>query len=212
MRFNMRGLLVAGSAAFASLLAIDAHAVDGTVVVSGTISNQTCNVTSSSGDNPGSANQILPVSLGTVSPSAVTSGSATPAHFAISYAGCTATSTFLVPYLDGSINPGGVDSANGNLVNEASDASGIQPATGVEIHIDNLDGGTNAVSFWGVNGVIPSGATAGVTKTTQGIPVQQITTTSTSGVFRFQAKYVANASTVTTGPVRAQFTYQMNYQ
>ncbi|MBL8275990.1 MAG: type 1 fimbrial protein [Pelomonas sp.] len=166
-----------------------AHAVDGTVTITGTVSATTCTVSV----NGGSASNT--VTLPTIGASAlVGSGAVAGATaFSIGVSGCTTSQSSMAPYFEAA----GSSAFNGGRL-----ATGV---SGVDIQILTSTGGVVNLSG---SAAVASGQTG------QGVPVVPLSgaNPSKSATSNFVARYYSNAASVGTGAVSVALAYTITYQ
>lgn len=179
----MRHFIVKATAAAALAAAsLAAHAVDGTITISGTVVSNTCAVAVNGGT--ASATVALPPVSRTALASATQTAATTP--FTLNITGCGAATPITTPYFEPA-SGGSSAIANGRLVNQGT-------ATNVDVQVLNSAG--NPVTL---------GAAFG----SQNVP--SVTVSSGTATHNLFARYYATGA-ATAGSVTTTLAYTIVYQ
>ncbi|MFM0002273.1 fimbrial protein [Paraburkholderia dipogonis] len=154
------GLIVAAMGSVA-LLSMEAHAADGTITFTGTVSDTTCSINGVTSGSPADIAVTLPtVPAGSLASAGAVAGTTNSGAIQMQLSGCSGVATKAVAHFE---NGTTVDQANGYLVNQST----TTPAKNVEIRLLNanmqpiniLNGSNNDVA---TNGAAISGGSATV--------------------------------------------------
>jgi major type 1 subunit fimbrin (pilin) len=188
----MKSILPAIAIATGSLLGLasfGAHAADGTITVTGTLSNTTCSINGKASGTAADVAVTLPtVSAGTLSAAGAVAGTSSPTGITMALTGCSGGATKAVATFE---NGSTVDQANGYLTNLAS----TTPATNVEVRLLNASMQPINIVTGLNNDIAGNGAT--------------ITTGSAN--LKYFAQYYATGK-ATAGNVSTNVQYTMQYQ
>ncbi|MGF6773939.1 major type 1 subunit fimbrin (pilin) [Paraburkholderia sp. GAS199] len=130
----MKSILPAIAIATGSLLGLasfGAHAADGTITFTGTVSDTTCSINGSATGNPANVAVTLPtVSAGSLKAAGSVAGTSTPTDMALALSGCSGTATKAIASFE---NGPTVDQTSGYLNNQATTGA----ATNVQVRLLN---------------------------------------------------------------------------
>jgi major type 1 subunit fimbrin (pilin) len=114
-----------------ALLSMKAHAADGTITFTGTVSDTTCSINGVTSGNPADiAVTLPPVPAGALASAGATAGTTNSGAIQMQLTGCSGTATKAVARFE---NGSTVDQSNGYLLNQSS----VTPAQNVEIRLLN---------------------------------------------------------------------------
>jgi len=188
MKKNLLAALLVSGLSVAAIAPQTAHAVDGTINITGTITANTCAI---GGASPSSTTVVLP----TVQTSALTGGAAKVAGstpFSLAATGCpVATGHTLTAYFEPGVN---IDTATHNLVSTGT-------ASGVQVQLLNGSGST-ATAF--------SPILLGNASSAQNSGAFTVSSTGTA-TMSYYAQYYASLATVSAGTVISAATFTLIY-
>ncbi|MFM0730245.1 fimbrial protein [Paraburkholderia sediminicola] len=188
----MKSILPAIAIATSGLLGLasfGAHAADGTISITGTLSNTTCSINGKASGTAADMSVTLPtVSAGALSTAGAVAGTSGPTGITMALTGCTGAATKAVATFE---NGSTVDQTNGYLTNQALSS----PATKVEVRLLNASMQPINIVTGLNNDIAGNGAT--------------ITTGSAN--LNYFAQYYATGK-ATAGPVSTSVQYTMQYQ
>jgi major type 1 subunit fimbrin (pilin) len=168
-----------------------AHAADGTITFTGTVSNTTCSINGVASGAPSDLSVALPeVSAGTLSTAGAVAGTSSPTQMVLALSGCTGGATKAIANFE---NGPTVDQTTGNLANQTAAGSG--GAGNVEVRLLNAS-------------LLPINITTG---TNNDIANDGATITSGSGNLKYFAQYYSTGA-ATPGAVNTSVQYTMQYQ
>jgi major type 1 subunit fimbrin (pilin) len=131
MKQRIISALLATAIGAVGLLSMQAHAADGTITFTGTITDTTCSINGASSGNPADVAVTLPpVPTGALASAGATAGTTNGGAIQMQLTGCSGTATKAVARFE---NGPTVDQSNGYLANQAT----ITPAKNVEIRLLN---------------------------------------------------------------------------
>jgi len=158
----MKSVISAIGIAAVSLFALNAHAADGTISFTGTVTDTTCSINGNAAGTPADVAVTLP----TVPASALvnagdTAGVSGPSDITFALSGCTGAATKAVARFE---NGPTVDPTSGNLINQATTGG----ATNVQVQLLNSDFQpinitTNSNNQLAANGAAITGGVADLT-------------------------------------------------
>jgi major type 1 subunit fimbrin (pilin) len=153
--------LIAVALTSVAVMSIDAHAADGTITITGTVSDTTCSINGVTSGSPADIAVTLPtVPAGALATSGAVAGISGAGNIQMVLSGCSGAATKAVARFE---NGSTVDQANGYLQNQATGT----PAKYVEVRLLNAnmqpinivsgmnnDINTNAATIVGGNAVV----------------------------------------------------------
>lgn len=188
----MKSILPAIVIAIGGLLGLasfGAQAADGTITITGTLSDTTCSINGKASGTPADISVTLPtVSASTLSSAGSVAGTSSPTDITMALSGCTGTATKAIATFE---NGPSVDQSNGYLTNQAS----TTPATNVEVRLLNASLQPINIATGLNNDIAGNGATIA----------------SGSANLKYFAQYYATGK-ATAGNVNTNVQYTMQYQ
>jgi major type 1 subunit fimbrin (pilin) len=173
------------------LASLGAHAADGTMTFTGTITDTTCSINGSTSGTPSNLAVTLPtVSAGSLASAGSVAGTSSPTQMVLNVSGCTGTATKAVATFE---NGPTVDQTTGNLANQTAAGSG--GAANVQVRLLNA-------SLLPIN--ITTGANNDITNNGADI------SSGTASLKYFSQYYATGAATA--GAVNTSVQYTMQYQ
>lgn len=171
------------------LASLGAHAADGTITFTGTVSNTTCSINGNASGTPANLSVTLPtVSAGTLATAGAVAGTSGPTQMVLALSGCTGGATKAVANFE---NGSTVDQTTGNLTNQASSGA----ASKVEVQLLNAS-------------LLPINIT---TNSNNDVANNGTAITSGSGNLKYFAQYYSTGA-ATPGAVSTSVQYTMQYQ
>ncbi|MFL9911687.1 fimbrial protein [Paraburkholderia sp. RL17-337-BIB-A] len=168
------------------LASFGAHAADGTITITGTVSDTTCSINGTQTGASADKSITLPeVTAGTLSATGKTAGTSNPTDLALTLSGCSGAATKAIAHFE---NGSTVDQNSGNLLNAGT-------ATNVQVQLLNskmqpINVTTNSNNQLATDGVTITGGAASP---------------------KYFAQYYATGK-ATAGTVSSQVQYTMQYQ
>jgi major type 1 subunit fimbrin (pilin) len=170
---------------------LGAHAADGTITFTGTVSNTTCSINGAASGSPADLSVTLPtVSTGTLASQGAVAGTSSPTQMVLALSGCTGGATKAVAAFE---NGPTVDQTTGNLSNQTAVGSG--GAGKVEVRLLNAS-------------LLPINITTGANND---IANNGATITGGNANLKYFAQYYSTG-TATPGAVNTSVQYTMQYQ
>ena len=173
------------------LASLGAHAADGTMTFTGTITDTTCSINGMASGTPADVAVTLPtVSASTLASAGSVAGTSSPTQMVLALTGCSGTATKAVATFE---NGPTVDQTTGNLSNQTAAGSGgaknvqVRLLNASLLPIDITTGSNNDIAN---NGTAISGGT---------------------GNLKYFAQYYATGA-ATAGAVNTSVQYTMQYQ
>ncbi|MEJ8856443.1 fimbrial protein [Variovorax robiniae] len=171
------------------LASIGAHAADGTITITGTVTDSTCSINGIASGAQADKAVVLPtVSAGSLATNGATAGTSSPTDLNFSLSGCTGPATKAIASFENGTN---VDQTTGNLKNTASTG----PATNVQVRLLN-------------SSMQPINLTNNSNNT---LASNAATITSGNALLKYFAQYFATGK-ATSGAVNTSVQYTMQYQ
>jgi major type 1 subunit fimbrin (pilin) len=180
---------VMAAASLAALCSMSAHAADGTVAISGTVSDTTCSINGAASGTPANVSTVLPtVQAGSLATAGATAGTSDLGDIQFTLTGCPDSLVKAVARFE---NGPTVDQTTGYLTNQTGGAG----AQNVEVRLLNaalqpINITTNANNTLDTNGVALVGGGA---------------------TLNYYAQYYATAK-ATSGNINTRVQYTMDYQ
>ncbi|WNC92930.1 fimbrial protein [Paraburkholderia sp. FT54] len=133
MKQRMISALVVTAIGVVALLSVKAHAADGTITFTGSVSDTTCSINGVTSGSPADiAVTLPPVPAGALASAGATAGTTNSGAIQMQLTGCSGAATKAVARFE---NGSTVDQSNGYLVNQSVAA----PAQNVEIRLLNAN-------------------------------------------------------------------------
>jgi major type 1 subunit fimbrin (pilin) len=185
MKLSLPAIAIAAGSLF-GLAPLGAHAADGTISISGTVTDSTCSINGSASGTPADkAVTLAPVPTGSLSSSGEVAGTSNPADLQLKLSGCSGTATKAVARFE---NGPTVDQTNGYLSNSGT-------AQNVEVRLLNAQMQPINVTTGANNDVSTDGATI----------------TGGAATLQYFAQYYATG-VAAPGTVTSSVQYSMEYQ
>lgn len=179
--------VVAGS--LLCLVAIGAHAADGTITITGTITDTTCSINGTATGSAADKSVVLPtVSASSLATQGAVAGTSNPTDLTFNLTGCTGTATKAVARFE---NGSTVDQTNGYLKNQSATGA----ATNVEVRLLNASMQPINITTGANNDIATNGAAI----------------TSGSAALQYFAQYYATGKAAA-GALSTSVQYTMQYQ
>ncbi len=167
------------------LASLGAHAADGTITITGTVTESTCSINGSvAGSGAGRTIVLKPVTAGSLARSGATAGTSIPADLAFKLTGCTSGTKVIANFENGTT----VDQSTGNLKNNGT-------AKNVEIQL--LNAGMNPINI--------------TTNSNNQLATDGVAIIGGSANLQYYARYFATGK-ATAGTVDTSVQYTMQYQ
>ncbi|MEI5999720.1 type 1 fimbrial protein [Paraburkholderia bengalensis] len=126
-----RVLCAASIAAFAGLLSTSVMAADGTITITGSVTDTTCSINGAASGSPADVAVTLPsVPTSSLKSAGATAGTSNLGDIKLALSGCSGAATKAIARFE---NGPTVDQASGNLMNQAS----ASPAQNVQVRLLN---------------------------------------------------------------------------
>lgn len=184
----MKSILPAIAIATGGLLgfaSLGAHAADGTITITGTVTDTTCSINGSAAGSDASRTIVLkPMTASSLASAGATAGTSIPADLAFTLTGCTSGAKAIANFENGTT----VDQTTGNLKNSG---------TAQNVQIQLLNAGMNPINI--------------TTNSNNQLATDGVAITGGDANLQYFARYYATGK-ATAGTVNTSVQYTMQYQ
>lgn len=185
MKLSLPAIAIAASSLF-GLIPLGAHAADGTISITGVVTDSTCSINGNASGTPADKSITLaPVPTGSLASTGAVAGTSNPTDLQLNLTGCSGTATKAIARFE---NGTTVDQTNGYLSNTGT-------AENVEVRLLNAQ-------------MEPINVTTGVNND---IATNAATITGGAAMLQYFVQYYATGP-ATAGTVSSSVQYSMEYQ